>query len=440
MRRFFNLLFVAVIGIAVFPAAAQDQRTLTYGEPATGTITGDAAGFSYTFQGTKGDSIYISMYAPNYDLTPQVQLLGTNGALIQRVDRNAPVGLILGPITLPNDGTYTVIATRADDSTGDFNLLVDHAVVNELQQGSPMTGSLPAQGAFVFFTFKGEANKLIHYQTSGSNLVFGVLTPSGDPFISDGPGDNLSNFFRVLPESGTYGGGIQTLNPGGTDYSLEISPVEVQPLKSGEPAQGTIHANKPLIFTFDSAAGKMWQLDTTITDKAYSSHLYILNADGSSIAGDNNSGPNGFPRIEPFIAPESATYYVAIYFDPDSSNPDETHDYTLSLAPSTLLSLAPGKAINGQITPDTGNVIYAYSGQENEAIRVTVTRTGDTGRMEFGLRSLDSQLMYLTNYSGVRSASFEIVLPSKGLYLFEILNTDRDNPAMSFTILLEQVK
>jgi hypothetical protein len=86
----------------------------------------------------------------------------------------------------------------------------------------------------------------------------------------------------------------------------------------------------------------------------------------------------GFPRIEPFIAPEDATYYVVLEFD-DYSDDDAVRDFSVTLAPSSLLSLSPGQPVEAKVTPETGNVVYAYHGKAGEVVRVTLTGKGETG-------------------------------------------------------------
>lgn len=442
MRRFTTLLvcWMVLAFSGWFGAAAQDIQTLTYGTAVSGTLTSDVSGLSYNFAGKSGDSIYISMYAPNRDLVTQVQLLGPGAKLLGRETDNGLAGTLLGPFTLPDNGTYTIIATRPDDSIGDYRLLVDRATISEFSLGQEVSGTLPL-GGFNFYSFSGKAQDLVRYNLTGSNMGIVFIPPGDGTPMYDGMYDNPSSMFNILPTTGTYLVTVQTLNPDGVDYTLRIAPVELHPIKPGEPLTGKIGEIDPIVFSFESAARKIWALNATVTGGENGTRLAIYNGNTPTyaIAGDGTSGPGGFPRVDPFIAPETATYYVALTFD-NNQEGDATSDYQITLNASTLLSLAPGKAIEGKVTADTGSAVYVYNGKQDEHIRITITRTGDTGTAELGVRLPDQNIMYLTNYGAVRSASFELVLPLDGLYLFEIRNSDSQSPELDFSILLEQVK
>jgi hypothetical protein len=107
-----------------------------------------------------------------------------------------------------------------------------------------------------------------------------------------------------------------------------------------------------------------------------------------------------------------------------------------------LLSLSPGLPVTGTITTETGNVVYAYSGRAGELIRLTFTRTGETGWPGLNLYSMASQssVMDFGVYSGTRTFTSEVLLPDTGLYLFTIRQQDYEGSAMTFTIMVEQVQ
>jgi hypothetical protein len=303
----------------------QEKNALTFGEAATGSIGEGQLGVTYTFEGESGESVYITMFAPNFDLQPELQLTGPGGVLLAREAYNNLIGALIGPLELPDDGAYTVIASGANGSSGDFNLLVDRASLTPLAMDDTIGGSLPAAGAMAFYTFDGQADGLIRYRLDALAAGFAVLAPSGEVILGDGMYDNPASFFNILPETGAYQAAIMTLQPGGTDFELTVAPIEPVPLTSGEPMTGSILESSPQVFTFSSAAGKMWQLNAQVADAEYNTTLdiYSGNDPSYSIAGDRSSGPGGFPRIEPFIAPEDATYYVLLTFDDGTQDDHE---------------------------------------------------------------------------------------------------------------------
>ncbi len=437
MRRRCLLLCFVLLGVV---SSARAQTMLNFGEALTGTIGSGQLGASYTFEGQAGDTVYVTMFAPNSDLEPELQLTGPGGTLLAREVDNNVTGALIGPLTLQDGGTYTVLATGADGSSGDFSLLVDRAEWTPLPLGETVSGAFSQPGAMRFFTFEGDAGNLIRYWIKAPNVGIRVITPS-DSVYTDGVYDNPFRYFTILPESGGYQVGIMTTNPGGTDYEFALLPVDAQPLISGQSLTGTITESNPLVFTFDSAAGKMWQLNARVTDASYATGLQVYNGNDPSygIAGDGASGPEGFPRVEPFIAPEDATYYVVLEFD-DYTDDDATRDYEISLAPSSLFSLSPGQAIESKVTPESGNAVYAYHGKAGEVIRVTLTRTGETGAPGLLVWSQVRQdtLFDFSTYVELRSASVEIVLPDDGMYLLTVRNQDSEATELAFSILVER--
>jgi hypothetical protein len=438
------IVFLCLLILVASNVHAQGERTLTYGQAVQGALESGQVGINYSFEGQAGDTIYVAMFAVDDIYDTELQLTAPNGDVLRRETDNGMAGSQVGPITLEADGTYTVLAAKPDwesDSSGDFMLLVDRAEIQPLTLGETITGTLAQPGSMTFFTYQGEAGDLIRYTLRGSAIGLHFDPPSDEFGIYSGMYDNPDTLLQPIRESGEYTVSIQTGL--GTDYSLIIEPIEPLPLSASETATGTISSFNPLVFAFESAAGKMWQMNGRIDDSEFSTRLLVFNGNDPSysIAGDGASGPGGFPRIDPFIAPEDATYYVVLILDWDP-NSEITRDYELSVSPSSLLSLSPGLPVTGTITTETGNVVYAYSGRAGELIRLTFTRTGETGWPGLNLYSMASQssVMDFGVYSGTRTFTSEVLLPDTGLYLFTIRQQDYEGSAMTFTIMVEQVQ
>ncbi|MEO1163893.1 MAG: PPC domain-containing protein, partial [Chloroflexota bacterium] len=112
--RFIGILFV-LVGMS-FAVSAQDSTNLTYGDSATGQIDNETYEDFYTFEGNAGDTIIIMMTAtddaPNR-LDSYLILRDAEGIQLAFDDDGAQnLNSRIGPFTLPEDRTYTIVATR----------------------------------------------------------------------------------------------------------------------------------------------------------------------------------------------------------------------------------------------------------------------------------------------------------------------------------------
>jgi hypothetical protein len=105
------------------------ETELFVGDTVQGTIQGTSASAQYVFTASQGDVVSIRMTRQSGDLDPVLILLDPNGKEIARVDDAAnPTNrdALLQGITLPANGTYTIIATRFQEdaglTNGDFSL------------------------------------------------------------------------------------------------------------------------------------------------------------------------------------------------------------------------------------------------------------------------------------------------------------------------------
>jgi hypothetical protein len=217
---------------------------IAYGETKSGTLTtGDCTNpidqdntpvDYYTFSGTVGQQISITMTATSGNIDPYLYLITPSGDLL--ADDNdggggttarIPAGTGFG--RLPVTGIYTIIAnTAATSQSGGYNLTLAKAANDcasvPLTVGTPINGSLATgdcrlleDGSFIdAYTFTGTANGQVTItmisSTTGLVPVVFLLAPSGDVLAIDVnndrdntariPGDGSISF--TLPTTGTY--------------------------------------------------------------------------------------------------------------------------------------------------------------------------------------------------------------------------------------------
>jgi hypothetical protein len=433
------LIIIILLFVALPIAHAQESTQLNYGQVAAGEVTAEQPLFTYTFDGAEGDSIYVYMHTPNDDLTPYIRLTAVGGVVVAEADSNNSLGALLGPYTLEGTTTYTIEATHpewAADTTGAFTLVVDRVNAAKLEPGAPTSGSLSNANSLAFFTYTGAADDVVRYRANGANLGIGVILPDGTPAFYDGIYDDPASLFNILPQDGDYLLYMQTASDAGADYTLTVSQLEVLPLAEGAPVTGTNDETNPVILSFESDTGKLLAINATV-DGADSRTLAIFPASDPccDLIRDYGSGPNGNPRIDPFIVPESGTYYIALWYDLYSEE-NATLDYEVTLGASTLISLSSGAEINDTITPESGVKTYSYDASLGETMNLTLTKTGGQGWPSIRVTGPEGQVLYFESNS-ISSVSFEVVFPAAGLYRFEIGNVSYEPTAVEYTLRVE---
>ena len=125
MRKALLLILAALVMVSVVGVtAAQDATPLTLGEAIEGEITNEEFEVLYTFEGSAGEVALIQMWqAPDADEYVDTELIlqGPNGRDIASGPGDpALYSQATIALELPEDGTYTIIATRYEGRTGDL--------------------------------------------------------------------------------------------------------------------------------------------------------------------------------------------------------------------------------------------------------------------------------------------------------------------------------
>jgi serine/threonine protein kinase len=166
---------------------------ILWDEPVTGEITDDEWQHEYTFEGTANQVVSIQLWAtngnPDDNLDPYLKLLNPDGTLLEDNDdavaTSRDSGLI--GVTLWQDGTYTIVATRyreeTGNSTGTFELLLtEGAAVDPNCPDDTLTIGCPA---YVSDTIDRPVNVRVEPRAGGDVVT---AAEAGTPVtILDGP-------------------------------------------------------------------------------------------------------------------------------------------------------------------------------------------------------------------------------------------------------------
>lgn len=323
-------LVLAAEGLPTPPVATNDS-VLEYGASVRGAISNTTYEVEYTFQGSAGDVVSISMTATAGDLDPLLVLYGPFGEVlnfnddVNTVEGNYNSALVF---RLPQDGEYMILATRFDGdmggSTGEFVLDLqttsDTMTVIALGYGESATGYLDNTQYEQHYTFNGVAGDVITIEMTASSsdldpllILYSSdneeLIRNDDININQGIFDARISRYS-LPETGTYtiaasrfdgalgssnGDYVLTLSIAGgvtqepTGGAVEIPTTTAAEVRYGDTLTGSLSAdNLEDRYVFQAEVGDVVTIVMNTTSGNLDTYLSVLNAAGEELAFNDN--------------------------------------------------------------------------------------------------------------------------------------------------------
>lgn len=439
MMRFLSrcILFVTMALFTVQLAVAQGD-TITIGATIQGEITATQPTVSYTFDGREGDVIYFYISPAQINQQFYGRLFDANSNLL--IETGAFP--FINNFVLPATQTYTLLIGNGNNETGAFSVLVDFYQPQSISLDTTASGSLSSSAHLGFYTLDVTAGTLFRYSTTGTSLGVSVLDPNGELLVFTGTYDSPLLMLGQFTQTGQHLVIISTDIPAGLDYGIFLELVEPTPLVAGTSVTGSRQIGDPPVFSFQSPAGKAWELNAIMPQDG-DRRMFIAQLEGRFfwdviIAGDVGSGANGNPRIAPFIAPADATYYVWLEFSSYSNA--SSYDYEMLLSSTTILSLAPDVELTQSITPETGAQTFIYStATENERVELDIRRISDVGDVWLQVLSPTDEVINFFG-RGFNGGTFDMTLPIAGVYRFIVNDISYAPTELQITIRLRQVQ
>ncbi|MDZ4671340.1 MAG: hypothetical protein SH821_10760 [Phototrophicales bacterium] len=432
LSRFVILLTICLLSVTVIHAQTEQ---IVLGQAVRGEITAIQPTSTYIFEGREGDIIYFYVAAAQNNQQFSARLFDANSNLLAETT----VFPFINNFTLPATQTYSLLISDPDNGTGAFTAIVDFYLPTAIVLNTELSGSFASPAHLQFFTIDAQADTLFRYSSTGTQLGISVIDPQGELSSFQGMYDSPLLMLSQFEQTGQYIFMVHTDLPTGGEYRLFLESVIPTPLVGGTPVTGSRQINNPPVFSFDSPAGKTWELNATLPSNG-SRQMVIAQLDGRIwydviIAVDDGSGANGNPRISPFIAPADATYYVWLNYSP-YANGVSSYEYELLLSSTTILSLAPDVETTHTITPTSGALTFVYSpAVENERIQVEIRRVSETGALTLQIVSPVDDVL-LVNGRGMNGGVFDLNLPVMGIYRFVVNDIDYDPTELVITIRL----
>jgi len=199
--------------ITISTAEPPGGGTITYGETVESAIeSGEQE--AWTFEGNAGDQIAISMVGAE-DLTDTyLELYGPDGTLLT-IDDDSGEGFfaLIQEYTLPQTGTYRIIARAFSDESGPYTLTLERLEIEEqpIAYGQTLAGEITEEHPREYWTFEGTAGDVVTISMVGTgdltDTYLELYGPDGTLLTEDD--DSGEGFFALiqeyeLPQSGAY--------------------------------------------------------------------------------------------------------------------------------------------------------------------------------------------------------------------------------------------
>src|SRR5665213_1412717 len=371
MRRFLAVLF-ALFTSGMCAYAATD---LPLGQVTTGTISLAAQMDSYSFTGTAGEVVDLTMTPTSGTLAPKIQLLSPGGTLLGSACKSGPQEL--NTITLTSTGTYTVTASDCSGTnTGNYALFLQsiNSPVSPitLPVAQVQTGAIGSAALDNTYTFSASANDVVDFTavtTSGSMsprirlysatgaLLSDQANRYGDGVCSGGSVVELNTV--TLTASGTYTvlvGDCSDTNTGAYNLYMQRPENPTGPinLPFGQVTTGTIgSAGLDNTYTFSANANDVVDFTAVATGGNLSPRirLYsptgVLLSDQANRYGDGVCSGGSAVELNAVALAASGTYTVVVGDCVDTS----TGSYTLTSQCSRANST--GKCTDPSFLPNT---------------------------------------------------------------------------------------
>lgn len=418
---------LAIVAALAGPAFAQDPTPLAPGDQIEGEITdtdptGPDNGYrydGYAITAVAGQRFEVILRSDAFDAFLQVQKQGEGEDEVPLASDDDGLGEGTDSrlrFTAPSDGVYILRARPLSGLDGGAYSLslterapagappepqpirLGQTIEGEIGDGDPESDEGIAYDAYAFGGRRGD-RVAVALDSDGfdplvrigrmTNGVFSELA-----YNDDGPDSGLNSRLNfTLPEDGEYVIRATPLSAGGTGpYSLTLSegppPVEARAIRIGDTVRGELTEQDGLsangvhadAYRFTGREGQRVRID--MTSGVFDTYLELFDDNQSSLATDDDGGPEGTNSRLVFTLPKNGDYVIEA-----RAFSEATGEYRLvitEVAPDAPPQpLAFGRTVQGEIdendsrdADDRGYDAFVFEGVEGQRVRA-IMRSGD---------------------------------------------------------------
>jgi len=267
------LLLLFCAARLTLPAQAQDGQSLRYGETVQGSLSPSATEQGWLFSGNAGDWILVDMRAVGGgELDPFLTLLDPqSNTLASDDDGGEDTNARLGPLRLPTDGDYTIVAGRYNGAGAYLLTLHNLALLPALAPDKPLIGALSAEHPADFFALtvpepgrqplglsvrSSDPTHLPILSVYGAEGVLASTEDSGGDALDPLPLAVGKVYAVVVAWSG---------QPGGETYELWLTDSRIPFLRPDEPVEALLETEAGTAYFFEGEGGTTARLTISAT-------------------------------------------------------------------------------------------------------------------------------------------------------------------------------
>lgn len=406
--RTLAVLAVLLMALGALPALAQGATSISIGEEVIGSLTAARPQAEYTFAGEAGQLVTITLISEDFD--SYLTLNDPDGIFLASDDDSAGnLNSRIGPLSLPANGTYTIIAASLSGSaTGDYTLTLETPQVETIAYGDVVEGSLTLDAPAATYYFEAEPGDVVAIRLNSEDFdsYLELRSAAGSFMVSDDDGGgNLNSLIGplTLEGGGTYI--ITARSLGGTStgkYTLSFTQAELAPLTFDTPVDAELAAGEALYFAFDAESGQV--VDIVVdSGNTIDSTLTVRGPEGYQVAYNDDSSAGIDPQVLATVLNSTGTYIVMV----QGRYEDESGPLTVTLSGVQLPSLDDGPQ-RVRLSDKQSSARLTFSGAAGDSVRLTFTLdSGSTLPSYVDIRQGDFSLVYI---SGERLGELSLVL------------------------------
>ena len=438
--RFQVLVFVC--GLFIFCLQGR-AATLQLGQVATGNIASAASSNSYTFTGSVGEVIDLTMTTTSGTLAPKIQLYSPSATLLSTADNfdcgAAPVEM--NTVMLPSAGTYTVIVSDCNSTnTGNYNLYSQSTNspvgAASLPFDQTVPGAIGSAALSNTYTFSATASDVIDITMTTTS---GSLAPKIRLYNPNGELNTSSSNFDcgaapvemntvTLPSTGTYVvlvGDCGDINTGSYEIYAQFTNAPIGgvilPLLFGQSQPGSVTAAaESNTYTFSANASDVLDITMTTTSGSLAPKIRLYNPNGELNTSSSNFDCGAAPvEMNTVTLPSTGTYTVLVGDCSDTNTGNYEIYSQRTNNPSRASALSIGQTMSGLIASAAKSNTYAFSANANDVLDVTMTTTSGSLAPKIRLYNPNGELNTSSSNFDCGAAPVEmntVTLPSTGTY------------------------
>lgn len=418
------------------PVANTETGTIAYGQTVEGEMVAREA-IRYTFEGTEGDVISITVETPFDSYLELHNAVGD--VLIADDDSGGQLQPAITDYTLPVTGTYELILSgfnSFDEGGYTISLTVGGIVAPEdvtpITYGETLTATMES-GNKANFSFEGTEGDIVTISVAAPfDGLMELISESGELLATDddGGGDlnpKIEGF--TLPATGTYtivisafggatGGEFTITLETGESGTTPENNTNIVPIEYGATVEGVL--NGRAIYIFAAEAG---DTITVAAEAEFDGLLEVVNSEGIILVSDDDSGTGLNPLIEGFVLEAAGEYLIVLTSFEQTTDGAYTLTLTAGDAAPTATVIEAGQTLTQPLVVE-GATVFVFNGEAGQKISLVASPVALDSDLDLYIEVFapNGELLAADDDSGwrVHPALNGVELPETGTYQINV--------------------